>query len=127
MPKEKLVLGIRGMHCAICAQTIEENLNKLPSVKANVNFALEKAFVEYDSEKVDVDRIKKAIRDAGYDVLEESKEIEGMRKANLKISRRDNRSAEIVERALRKIEGVLDVKTEFAFERVVITFDPKKK
>ncbi|MDT7858830.1 MAG: heavy metal-associated domain-containing protein [Candidatus Aenigmarchaeota archaeon] len=38
--KNKISLRITGMHCNSCAVSIEKALNKLPSVKANVNFAL---------------------------------------------------------------------------------------
>ena len=46
--KEKISLPIQGMTCAACATRIEKNLNKLPSVRASVNFATEIAAVEYD-------------------------------------------------------------------------------
>lgn len=126
MPKEKIIFKVIGMHCVSCAQTIEKDLNKLEGVKANVNFASEKAFIEYDPERVDIEKIKKVIRDSGYDVIE-VEEAKGIRKVSLKVSRMDNpHCARIVERALRKTKGVIDVKTEFTMERVVVTFDPNK-
>jgi Cu+-exporting ATPase len=125
--KEKIIFKIVGMHCASCAQTIEKALNKLPSVKANVNFASEKAFIEYNPEQVNVDKIKKVIEEVGYSVLDESKEIKGVRKVNLKVMGMASlHCAGIVERALRKLDGVVDVKTEFAFQRAVVTYDPTK-
>src|SRR5512136_2655374 len=49
---EKATLQIIGMHCASCAATIEESLNKVEGVsKAAVNFGTEKAYVEYDTSK----------------------------------------------------------------------------
>ena len=40
-------LSISGMTCASCAAGIEKKLNKLDGVTATVNFATEKAHVEY--------------------------------------------------------------------------------
>lgn len=58
--KEKAALQITGMHCASCAATIEESLNKVEGVsKAAVNFATEKAYVEYDPAKQALRRWRK--------------------------------------------------------------------
>jgi Cu+-exporting ATPase len=43
-------LSIDGMTCASCAHRIEKKLNKLDGVTATVNFATEKARVEYGGE-----------------------------------------------------------------------------
>jgi len=45
---------IAGMSCAACAARIEKSFRKLEGVdRANVNFAVEKATVEYDDKLVD--------------------------------------------------------------------------
>ena len=41
-------LQIGGMTCASCAMRIEKKLNKLDGVTATVNYATEKASVEFD-------------------------------------------------------------------------------
>ncbi len=65
----KTTMKIRGMHCASCAVVIEKNLNKLPSTKASVNYANEKAVVEHSAEINETDIIK-TIRDSGYDIYQ---------------------------------------------------------
>jgi cation transport ATPase len=45
---ERVELPIAGMTCASCANRIERKLNKLEGVTATVNYATEKARVEYD-------------------------------------------------------------------------------
>jgi len=68
---QSVTLKISGMHCAVCAQTIEKALNQKEGVyKAVVNFALETATVEYNPAQISLEGIKKAIRDVGYDVIE---------------------------------------------------------
>jgi Cu+-exporting ATPase len=57
------------MSCAACALRIEKGLCKLSGIDtANVNFAMERATVEYDPEKVTIDAIKGAIEKQGYEV-----------------------------------------------------------
>lgn len=58
---------ISGMHCASCAKVIERSLRKVPGVKeANVNFAAEKARVNFDLGKVTLDDLIAAVKSAGY-------------------------------------------------------------
>ena len=55
---KKVTIPISGMHCASCAQKIEKALKKIEGVSsANVNFATEKATVEFDDKLVDENRI----------------------------------------------------------------------
>ena len=60
-------LPITGMTCAACAARIEKTLNRLPDVKAAVNFATEKAHVEYPAGSITAADLIGAIRKAGYD------------------------------------------------------------
>ena len=46
--REHVELPITGMTCASCANRIERKLNKLEGVSATVNYATEKATVDYD-------------------------------------------------------------------------------
>ena len=62
---------ISGMTCSACAQRIERNLNKLDDVEANVNFATEKASINYNPSKISLSSIKEAINKAGYNIIKE--------------------------------------------------------
>ena len=74
---QSVTLKISGMHCAVCAQTIEKVLNKKEGVyKATVNLALETATVEYNAAQISLAGIKKVIRDVGYDVIEPEAGVE---------------------------------------------------
>jgi Cu+-exporting ATPase len=59
-------LSVGGMTCAACAARIEKQLNKLPGVKAAVNFASERAHVRYAPESVDTERLLATVIRAGY-------------------------------------------------------------
>lgn len=66
-----LKLGIKGMRCASCVQTIENSLCKTPGVvSASVDPASASAKVVYQPEIADHQAIAQAIVDAGYQVGE---------------------------------------------------------
>jgi Cu+-exporting ATPase len=85
----EISLKISGMSCASCAATIEKALKSLEGVKsANVNFATEKATVEYLPDLVSILDLRKTVEDVGYKVESEEevdKSLEEMRKAHLRM------------------------------------------
>jgi Cu+-exporting ATPase len=68
---EKVILPIQGMTCASCVNKVEKALSSLKGVvHASVNFATERASVEYIPEVVGIRDFKRAVQEAGYQVLE---------------------------------------------------------
>jgi Cu+-exporting ATPase len=68
---EEVLLPIQGMTCASCVNKVQKALSSVKGVvHADVNFATERASVEYIPEEVTVRDLKKAVREAGYEVLE---------------------------------------------------------
>ncbi len=59
-------LPITGMTCASCANRVERSLNTLDGVTASVNYATEKATVEFDPDAVAPDALVEAVAAAGY-------------------------------------------------------------
>lgn len=117
---KKITLGIEGMHCASCAQNIENGLCKLDGVnKASVNFAIEKATVEYDPSKIELKNIEKTIVDVGYGVVKDT--------INLKISGMHCAScAQNIENALNKLSGVSSASVNFPMERATVQYYPEQ-
>ena len=70
-------LPITGMTCASCANRIERRLNKLDGVTATVNYATEKAAVDYDAAAVEPEQLVAAVEAAGYQALLPSAEPAG--------------------------------------------------
>ncbi|HEX2215007.1 MAG TPA: heavy metal translocating P-type ATPase [Mycobacterium sp.] len=58
-------LSIDGMTCASCANRIERKLNKIDGVTASVNFATEKAHVEFGAD-VTPESLVSTVEEAGY-------------------------------------------------------------
>jgi len=72
---EKVTLPVRGMTCASCVKKVEKALNSVKGVvQAGVNFATERASVEYLPEEVSIRDLKKVVEEAGYQVLEVKEE-----------------------------------------------------
>ncbi|HUS69249.1 MAG TPA: heavy metal translocating P-type ATPase [Anaerolineae bacterium] len=118
MAEKEVVLPVTGMTCANCALTIERSLGKTQGVKeARVNLASEKAVISYDPSLVGGEGLVGSIRDAGYDVATATIDlpITGMTCANC---------VQNVERALRKVDGVLRADVNLASERASVEYVP---
>ncbi len=68
---DKVTLPIQGMSCASCVKKVETALNGLEGVvRANVNFATERATVQYVPGAVSLEDFRRAVKKAGYEVLQ---------------------------------------------------------
>jgi P-type Cu+ transporter len=112
-------LKVAGMVCAACTEAIEKALKNLDGVsRAEINLGTEIASVEYDREKLGLIDIEKAIRDVGYDVIDQ--------KVVLKIGGMVCvMCVGALEIALKKLDGVVDVRVNLAAEKAYVTFNPR--
>jgi Cu+-exporting ATPase len=104
------------MTCASCVRRVEQALEKKEGVAdASVNFAAGKARVVFDPAVTNPDELIGAIRDAGYDadVRETSFGVTGMTCASC-VGR--------VERALKKVPGVLEANVDLANEKATVRY-----
>jgi P-type Cu+ transporter len=66
----ELEIGIGGMTCASCVSRVERALKKVPGVtEASVNLATESARVYFTADEQMEARLRRAVRDAGYEPL----------------------------------------------------------
>lgn len=118
---EKIVenhFQVTGMTCAACANRIEKGLNKVDGVQeANVNLALEKATVKYDATVTSSADIQQKVRNLGYDVVTDKKELvlTGMTCAAC---------ATRIEKGLNKMDGVIHANVNLALEKASIEYNP---
>jgi Cu+-exporting ATPase len=116
--KKQLTIPVTGMTCANCALTIERGLKKMEGVHdATVNFAAERVTLEYDPSVVDEKRVVATIDDLGYHATTAKAElpIRGMTCANCALT---------IERALRKLDGVVEANVNLANERATVEYIP---
>ena len=119
-PRKKIELKVSGMTCASCVTTIEKSLSKLSGVaKAQVNLGTETASIEYDSNKLKLTDLEKAVTDAGYDVINEKAVIKigGMTCAMC---------VKTNEEALKKLDGVISVNVNLGAEKAYVIYNPKQ-
>lgn len=113
---------VTGMTCASCAAHVQKATAKLDGVElSEVNIATEKLNVRYDGQKLDFEKLKKAVVNAGYGLVEEQLTkkiemiIEGMSCASCSAA---------VERATRKLDGVSSAQVNLTTNRGSFEYDP---
>ena len=113
---EKAHIHITVMTCTTCAATIEKGLAATLGVEqANVNFASEKASVEYDPTKVSLAKIKNTISQLGYGTATKKSifPVNGMTCASC-VAR--------VEQALSSVPGVISANVNLASEKATVDY-----
>ncbi len=118
MALKQVNLPIAGMTCASCVVHVEGGLNGVAGVeKATVNLANERATVQFDPAKANLDQMIAAVRDVGYDVVTDkiTLPIGGMTCASCVAH---------VENGLRTVPGVLNASVNLATERATVEFVP---
>ena len=115
---KQLTLPITGMTCANCVATVERNLKKLDGVQsAVVNLSSERATVDFDAAKLGLTDVIARVNRAGYGVA--------TGEADLIIKRlSDGNDAARLEKALVKLEGVLEAQVTFANEKARVKYIP---
>jgi Cu+-exporting ATPase len=116
--KKKAELKISGMHCATCAINIEESLGQLKDVsKVQVNFGTDTAHIEFDPKTVSLTELEKAVKTAGYDVVnhEVTIKIGGMVCATC---------VQTIEAALRALPGIISANVNLGTEKAYVAFNP---
>jgi len=64
---ERVVFAIRGLDCASCAIDLGRALRKVPGIlEVNVNYVIDKGFVEFDPERTSWEAVAKALARRGY-------------------------------------------------------------
>lgn len=93
----KLVLKVKGMHCASCSILIDKLIGKQAGIiSITTNFGAEKTAVEFDETKISLAKIDEFINKLGYDLIrpdergstaaeEEKKEAKRMEEAKRRV------------------------------------------
>ncbi len=144
---DDVIIKIKGMMCDHCEKTVTEAALSVKGVtKASSNFKKGEAIVSFDSSATDIDAIKKAISDAGYEVIAEDEScpvpvkqppIElrtapaessgGIKKTSINITGMTCAScAQNIEKSLNKLDGVINASVNFSFEKAAVEYDSSK-
>ncbi|MFW5947780.1 MAG: cation transporter, partial [Gemmatimonadota bacterium] len=118
-PFDRLEIPITGMTCAACASRVQKGLTRAPGVRdAGVNFATERATVEYDPSSTTVAELVEAVRASGYGARVEETElqVDGLDMAV---------TGAPVERELEALRGVLRAEVNLASGTARVAFLPE--
>jgi Cu+-exporting ATPase len=115
---KQVILPIKGMTCANCVATVERTLKKDKGViLASVNLSSERATIEYNPNLSQLGGLIDRVTKSGYGVA--------TGEANLLVKHiSDDNDARRLDRAIRKIEGVLNVYVNLTTEQVRIQYIP---
>ena len=114
-PAADLDLGIEGMTCASCVRRVEKALGQVPGVSTvSVNLATERARVAFDGQPDTASAVIDAVDRAGYKAATQviDLSVNGMTCASC-VGR--------VERALKRVPGVVAAEVNLATERARVT------
>jgi len=119
MAKQSVTIPISGMTCANCAANIERVVGRLEGVEAaSVNFASERAALDFDPRAVPLKKVVDRIEGAGFGVPTATAEL-------VLTGMTCNNCATNIERTLhRKVPGIVSAVVNFASERALITYVP---
>ncbi len=112
------------MSCAACVRRVEEGLKALPGVKdAAVNFATQKALVEYDPGVTGPEGMAETVRELGYEVVSQEPAGGGARqKTTVSIGGMTCAACvRRVELALKEVPGVEEASVNLATGRGTVT------
>jgi Cu+-exporting ATPase len=119
MEKARADMKIAGMTCAMCVKSVENALTEVPGVsEARVNLGSETAVVEYNPKTVRLPDLEKAVRDAGYEVIDEKATIKVGGMTCVMCSR-------AIEEALTRLPGVVSASVNLAAEKALVTYNPR--
>jgi P-type Cu+ transporter len=115
---KELQIGVQGMTCAACVARVERGLKKVEGVQsASVNLATENATISYDPDKTTPQTLLDKVVETGYTPLTDTVEL-GVTDMTCAAC------VQRVEKALKKVPGVLDATVNLATERASVTYLP---
>ncbi len=116
--------SVTGMTCAACSAHVKKVISKLDGVEScEVNLAAEELDVKFDEDKVDFEKLKRAVEKAGYGLEEKKRDksaemaIEGMTCAACSAA---------VERVTRRLPGVKSAEVNLTTGRGAFVYDPSQ-
>ncbi len=93
----KLVLKVKGMHCASCSILIDKLLGSQPGVVSiKTSYGAEKTAVEFDESKITLEKMDEFVHKLGYDIIRPDEE-------GASIEDQEKKEALIIKQAKRRV------------------------
>ena len=114
MANKKVAIDVVGMTCAACSARVEKAIKKMEGVvDSSVNLLAQKATIEYDEDKVNIDSLVKTIEKTGYEVPvgKTTLLVEGMTCAACSAR---------VEKVLNRLDGVIKANVNLSTNKAIV-------
>ncbi|MBI2120856.1 MAG: heavy metal translocating P-type ATPase [Parcubacteria group bacterium] len=93
----KLVLKVKGMHCASCSILIDKLLGSQPGVVSiKTSYGAEKTAVEFDESKITLEKMDEFVHKLGYDIIRPDEE-------GVSVEDQEKKEALIIKQAKRRV------------------------
>ncbi len=93
----KLVLKVKGMHCASCSILIDKLLGQQPGVTSiKTNYGAEKCAIEFDDSKISLEKMDELVHKMGYDIIRPDE-------ASLSVEEEEAKEARKINEARRRV------------------------
>jgi len=119
--QKNAVINLTGMSCTSCAQKVENVLKQTRGVHSvHVNFAVEKAYIDYNPVELNEEKLLQVIKDTGYEG-----EISGeeAKTVSLKITGMTcSACAQRIEKNLSSMLGVVEANVNLASEKATVKY-----
>ncbi|KAL9255837.1 putative copper-transporting ATPase HMA5 [Drosera capensis] len=117
-------MGIKGMTCTSCSNTMESVLRGINGVrKAQVALATEEAEIHYDPSLVNYKRLLQAVEDTGLEAILVSTG-EDTSKVQLKVDGSRTDMHDVVQQSLQALPGVQSIEIDKVLEKISISYNP---
>ena len=120
MPEIQKDVSLTGMTCSSCANRIEKGLQKMEGVTSvSVNYATEKAHIQYDDKLLSSHQVEEKVRSLGYDVVSEEVDLRILGMTCAACSTR-------IEKGLNGFNGVSVANINLALETGKVSYNPNQ-
>ncbi|MCK8827979.1 heavy metal translocating P-type ATPase [Natroniella acetigena] len=122
---KKITLKVSGMTCTSCSQRVEKALQQKEGIEsAQVNFAVEKAYIEYNPTEIELEQVLGLIDQAGYkaELMDAQQKKLSLQLAGMTCTA----CAQRVEKSLNQLAGAKEVNVNFTMEKATIKYDPSQ-
>ncbi|MCK8816835.1 heavy metal translocating P-type ATPase [Natroniella sulfidigena] len=122
---KKITLKVSGMTCTSCSQRVEKALQQEEAIEsAQVNFAVEKAYIEYNPAEIELDQVLELIDQAGYkaELMDDQQKKLSLQLAGMTCTA----CAQRIEKSLKDLPGVKEVNVNFNIEKATIKYNPSQ-
>ena len=96
---QKVVVKVKGMHCASCSVLIDKLVGKQPGViSIKTSYGSEKSAIEFDETKISLEKIDELVNKLGYDLIRPDEQ-------GFSAAEEEQKEADLIEESKRRVRA----------------------